>query len=62
MNAVLFDTLKFAHRMKQAGFNEKQAEGAAEAQGAALTGTGVLNYLTTPGTVLRVLKVAGVFK
>jgi hypothetical protein len=39
MNAILFDTLKFAHRLKDAGFDAKQAEGAAEALGDALTGT-----------------------
>ena len=39
MNAILFDTLKLTRRLKEAGFNEKQAEGAAEALGEALTGT-----------------------
>jgi hypothetical protein len=38
MNAVFFDTLKYAHRLKEAGFDTKHAEGAAEALGAALTG------------------------
>jgi hypothetical protein len=39
MNAILFDTLKYAHRLKQAGFDTQHAEGAAEALGDALTGT-----------------------
>jgi hypothetical protein len=38
MNAVLFDTLKLAHRLKEAGFEDKQAEGAAAALGDALAG------------------------
>lgn len=46
MSTITFDTLKFVKTLKQAGFNENQAEALAQAQTEAIESSADLRYAT----------------